>query len=170
MPGIGGGVVLVALTLAGCADDGNDHALQAARLAERLAAERAATTVPAPTTLAPGEPAAAPTTVPAVTAATVVPTGVIVPIAALDNTFRPGEVTVQVGDEVVWENRGRNEHDVLSIEGVLADGTAWGVDAVDFAPGAIYSHVFTEPGEYRYYCTIHGNADVGMVGTVIVTA
>ena len=31
-------------------------------------------------------------------------------------------------------------------------------------PGATYSHVFTEPGEVTYYCTIHGTADAGMVG------
>jgi plastocyanin len=40
----------------------------------------------------------------------------------------------------------------------------------EFQPGDEYRHVFSEPGEYRYYCTIHGTAEVGMVGTVVVGA
>lgn len=91
-------------------------------------------------------------------------TGTVVTVVVLDNSFRPQTLEVHVGDEVVWENRGLNEHDVLSIE----RGT-WGVEVADFRPGASYSHVFAEPGEYRYYCSIHGNETVGMVGTVIVS-
>lgn len=169
---------LVLTGLAACGDDASDHELVARRTAERLAEQRAqqaatSTTVAAPpvTEPGPGTPDTAPPAAPATTApAGVEPTGVIVPVMAIDNTFRPERIEVQVGDEVVWENRGRNEHDILSIEGVLADGTAWGIAAVDFGPGALYAHVFTEPGEYRYYCTIHGTADVGMIGTVIVSA
>ena len=147
------------LGVAACGDDANDRALQAERLAERLAAE-AATTVPT-------APDALPEDLPDSTA--VEPTGVVVPVVALDNSFRPLSIEAKVGDTVVWENRGRNEHDVLSVEGTLDDGTAWGITVEDFQPGAIYSHVFSEPGEYRYYCTIHGTAEVGMVGTVVVT-
>ena len=146
-------VVLLALaSVAGaCGDDANDGALQAARAA-RLAEDFRAgqTTVP-------GAP---PTTAPAAR-----PTGVVVPVVALDNSFRPDVVEVHVGDEVVWENRGRNDHDVLSI--VSGD---WGVEVQGFAPGAVYAHVFTEPGEYAYYCSVHGTERVGMVGTVIVSA
>lgn len=156
-------LVPLLLGLAACGDDANDHALVTERLTERLAAERAATTAPS-----------APQDVPAdasdATIAAVAPTGVVVPVVALDNSFRPLSIEAKVGDEVVWENRGRNEHDVLSIEGTLEDGTAWGITVDDFQPGAIYSHVFSEPGEYRYYCTIHGTTEVGMVGTVLVTA
>lgn len=157
-------LALAALLLgaAACGDDANDRALQAERLAERLADEAATTTVPS-------APADSPVDSPAATAAAVVPTGVVVPVVALDNSFRPLSVEAKVGDTVVWENRGRNEHDVLSVEGTLADGTAWGITVDDFQPGAIYSHVFREPGEYRYYCTIHGTTEVGMVGTVVIT-
>lgn len=92
------------------------------------------------------------------------PTGVVVQVIALDNSFRPQVVEVAVGDEVAWQNRGMNEHNVLRVE-----GEGWGVEVADFQPGAVYSHVFTEPGEYRYYCSIHGSTEVGMVGTVVVT-
>jgi plastocyanin len=157
-------LALVALLLgvAACGDDGNDKALQAERLAERLAAEAATTTVPTAADALPED-------APDATVVAVEPTGVVVPVVALDNSFRPLSIEAHVGDTVVWENRGRNEHDVLSVEGTLDDGTAWGITVDDFQPGAIYSHVFTEPGEYRYYCTIHGTAEVGMVGTVVIT-
>ncbi len=164
---------LAPLGLTACGDDANDGALQAQRLADRLAAERAATVPDAAPDVSVAPPASAhhdaapdePTSEPA----PVVTTGVVVAVTALDNSFRPQNVEARVGDAVVWENRGRNEHDVLSIEGTLADGSAWGITVDEFQPGDIYSHVFTEPGEYRYYCTIHGNTEVGMVGTVVVS-
>ena len=52
---------------------------------------------------------------------------------------------------------------MLSIEG---DG--WGVQVTEFQPGDVYTHVFTEPGEYAYYCSIHGSEQAGMVGTITV--
>ena len=90
-------------------------------------------------------------------------TGVVVPVVALDNSFRPQALEVHVGDTVTWENRGNNDHNVLSVE-----TGEWGVEVTDFAPGAVYSHVFTEPGEYAYYCSIHGTEQAGMTGTVTV--
>jgi len=90
------------------------------------------------------------------------PTGVVVPVVALDNSFRPQALEVHVGDTVSWENRGNNDHNVLSVEG------EWGVEVTEFAPGAVYTHVFTEPGEYAYYCSIHGSEQAGMVGTITV--
>ena len=95
---------------------------------------------------------------------TVEPTGVVVPVFALDNSFRPEVIEISVGDEVLWENRGLNEHNALSVV-----GDDWGVEVEQFQPGDIYAHVFTEPGEYTYFCSIHGNETVGMVGTVIVS-
>lgn len=99
-----------------------------------------------------------------VAATSVAPTGVVVPVVALDNSFRPQAVEVHVGDTVSWENRGNNDHNVLSVE-----TGEWGVDVTGFAPGAVYTHVFTEPGEYTYYCSIHGSAQAGMTGTITVT-
>jgi plastocyanin len=107
-----------------------------------------------------GDSASASTSSPATSVAR---TGVVVSVTALDNTFRPDLIEIDVGDEVLWENRGLNDHDVLYV-----DGDDWGVEVEGFGPGAAYAHVFTEPGEYRYYCSIHGNEIVGMVGTVVV--
>jgi plastocyanin len=85
-------------------------------------------------------------------------------VSALDNSFRPENIEVPVGTEVVWTNKGRNEHNALAI-----DGDDWGVEVDDFGPGAVYSHTFEEPGIYRYYCSIHGTEDAGMIGSVVVT-
>jgi plastocyanin len=86
------------------------------------------------------------------------------PVVALDNTFRPENVEIPAGTEVVWSNRGRNEHNVLPVE-----GDAWGVEVDGFQPGDTYSQTFDEPGVYRYYCSIHGTEDAGMIGALVVT-
>ncbi|CAN5624627.1 hypothetical protein BH23ACT3_BH23ACT3_02830 [soil metagenome] len=94
----------------------------------------------------------------------VAPNGQSVRVQSLDNTFRPDTVEITAGTEVVFTNDGRNDHDVIA-----SDGAAWGVVAEMFAPGNEYRHVFTLPGEYPYYCSIHGTADFGMIGTIVVT-
>jgi plastocyanin len=86
------------------------------------------------------------------------------PVNALDNSFMPENIQVTAGTEVVWTNKGRNEHNALHV-----DGDDWGVEVDDFQPGDVYSHTFDEPGVYRYYCSIHGSTDAGMIGTVVVT-
>jgi plastocyanin len=85
-------------------------------------------------------------------------------VGVLDNTFRPAELEVAAGTEVVWDNGGRNDHNVVPVE-----GDAWGVEAADFEPGATYRHRFTEPGTYDYYCSLHGTTTAGMVGSIVVT-
>jgi plastocyanin len=116
---------------------------------------------------APSVQSSAPPTVPdsstpATVAAGSVAAGETVTVQSIDNTFRPDRIEVAPGTEVVWVNRGRNEHDILSDAG-------FGVAAADFQPGDEYRHVFTEPGEYPYHCTIHGTATIGMKGTIVVT-
>jgi plastocyanin len=85
-------------------------------------------------------------------------------VTALDNSFRPENIEVSAGTEVVWTNKGRNEHNLLHV-----DGDDWGVEVEDFQPGASYSHTFDEAGVYRYYCSIHGTTDAGMIGTIVVS-
>jgi len=89
--------------------------------------------------------------------------GKTVAVRAADNRFIAEEVRVRVGTEIVWTNTGRNPHDV-----VPAEGNGWGVDLDAFGPGSEYRRVFSEPGTYVYYCTIHGTAGAGMKGVVIV--
>jgi plastocyanin len=93
----------------------------------------------------------------------VVMEGSEVSVRSLDNTFQPERIQVAPGTTVTWTNDGRNEHDVLSVE-----GDDWGVEVEDFQPGATYSHTFDEPGVYEYYCSIHGTTTAGMIGTLVV--
>jgi len=149
--------VIAATTLSACGSDGPDaytapETTEAdATESDANAAEPDASDVPTGTD-SPAEPAA-----PA-------EPGEPVEVKALDNTFIEEEVDVAVGTEVVWKNGGRNDHDIVPV----ADGESWGVGIDAFHPGDEYSYTFSEPGEYAYYCTIHGTADVGMTGTIIV--
>ena len=86
-----------------------------------------------------------------------------VDVQALDNTFRAQSVQVRPDTTVTWTNVGRNEHDVLPVE-----GDAWGVEVDGFQPGDVYSHTFDDPGVYHYYCSIHGTTTAGMIGAVVV--
>lgn len=96
--------------------------------------------------------------------------------------FRPYELTVSVGEEVVWENTSSRAHSVTAYEDSLPNGAAFfatgGFDseaaareAWDGSEGAItsserFTHTFEVAGEYSYFCIPHESA--GMVGTVIV--
>ena len=86
-----------------------------------------------------------------------------VAVESLDNTFRAENIQVAPGTTVTWTNEGRNEHDVLPVE-----GDDWGAEVEDFQPGDVYEHTFDEPGVYDYYCSIHGTTTAGMVGSVVV--
>lgn len=92
--------------------------------------------------------------------------GTVVEVIAVDNTFKPEVIEIEPGTEVVWVNRGRNNHDVVPTN--ASDDKDWGIALGDFTPGESYSRVFTEPGEYPYYCTAHGTQTRGMVGKVVV--
>jgi plastocyanin len=82
--------------------------------------------------------------------------GKVVEIEAVDNVFKAETIEIEPGTEVRWVNKGRNAHDVTPTD-------------ADFEPGVTYSHVFTEPGEYPYYCTAHGTKTRGMIGKIVVT-
>jgi plastocyanin len=90
--------------------------------------------------------------------------GTEVAVESLDNTFRVQNIEVKAGTTVTWTNDGRNEHDVLPVE-----GDAWGAEVEEFQPGATFEHTFAEPGVYNYYCSIHGTTTAGMIGAVVVT-
>lgn len=110
-------------------------------------------------------------------ATTFAPNGETITIQALDNSFRPVEFEIAAGTEVVFENRGRNDHNILpdavandeGLTALLADGEGWGVVAAEFVPGDTYTHVFDVPGTYAYYCSIHGSPGAGMYGSLVVT-
>jgi len=151
-------VTVVAVLFTSCGDDGTDES---------------APTTTAPTTTAPTTAATTAATTASTEAApevspvdSAVPAnGEVVDVTALDNTFRPEEIEIVAGTTIRWENGGRNDHNVLPVDDTLE----WGVDVADFAPGDEYAQLFDTPGVYPYYCSLHGTADFGMIGTVVVT-
>ena len=114
------------------------------------------------------------------TSETVPANGEVINIQALDNSFRPVDFEIAAGTEVMFDNRGRNDHNILpdtvkddaGLIALLASDTsptAWGVASTDFVPGDTYSHLFNVPGTYNYYCSIHGAPGAGMYGTLTVS-
>src|SRR6266702_8130622 len=82
-------------------------------------------------------------------------------VSAIDNAFSPKEFHIKAGETVTWVNNGQTSHSVT------ADDNSY--DSGLFGPGAQYSHKFTEPGRYSYYCTLHGGpGGSGMAGVIIV--
>lgn len=78
-----------------------------------------------------------------------------------DFSYRPQQVTINVGDTVKWKNRDAVNHTATSGENGVPDGI-WnsGLLAMD----QIYSFAFETDGTYPYFCTPHP----WMTGTVIV--
>lgn len=78
-----------------------------------------------------------------------------------DISFKPGDVTIKVGQAVKWTNEDQAGHDVTATAG--SDKFKSG------APGALqkgdtFVHKFTKAGTVQYVCTVHS----GMKGTVKV--
>ena len=82
-----------------------------------------------------------------------------------DNAFTQRVVVVQAGTEITWTNQGRNEHNVRpSIEGAFEP-----ISTLDLAEkGDSASLTFDEPGDFPYFCSLHGTATRGQTGRVIV--
>jgi plastocyanin len=76
-------------------------------------------------------------------------------VDGLDFEFDSAELTVEAGATVTWINGGETIHTVK--------GRAFFSRAID--PGGSYRYRFTEPGEYRYFCTLHPTT---MRGTISV--
>jgi len=76
--------------------------------------------------------------------------------------FAPHSVTITVGDTVTWTNQDVDYHNVLFDDG------QFDMPPDPALPPWSVSRTFTAPGTYTYYCEAH--KDVGMTGTVLVTA
>ena len=87
--------------------------------------------------------------------------------------FQPAKVTVAPGQAVEWKNDTGDPHTVTLVPDkalVKSDASlprnAQPFDSGTISAGMTFTHAFTAPGIYRYFCTLHeGN---GMVGEVIV--
>ena len=77
-------------------------------------------------------------------------------VQVLDNKYEPAKVEIAVGQAVRWEFVARDKHDVVSTDRSFVSELTPG--------GTTYTHIFDEPGEYSYTCSIHPE----MVGVVTV--
>jgi len=77
--------------------------------------------------------------------------------------YLPRQITVQTNDTITWTNNDTEAHTVTSgvsagIESLMNNkrGTPNGIfDSGSFKPGQSWTHIFTNPGTYTYFCTIH---------------
>ncbi len=79
-------------------------------------------------------------------------------IPVVDNRFIGRTMTIPVGTQVRWVNRGQNIHTTTSLDGL------W--DSPGLERKQSFAFTFTKPGEYRYLCRQH--LLQGMVGTITV--
>ncbi len=94
-----------------------------------------------------------------------VPAGTNIPGCEEDNScWDPADISVGVGETVIWTNDDTAAHTVTS--GSAADGPDGVFDSSLFMAGAEFSHTFDTEGTYPYFCMVHP----WMAGTVIVGA
>ncbi|MFN8016610.1 MAG: cupredoxin domain-containing protein [Acidimicrobiales bacterium] len=82
-----------------------------------------------------------------------------VKVEARDNIFVDQYVEVKAGTTVTFTNAGRNRHDVIPAE----KGAFPEIAVTDFEPGDTGTITLDEPGDYVYYCSLHGTPSKGMV-------
>jgi plastocyanin len=78
-------------------------------------------------------------------------------VAIKDFSFGPPTITVRAGETVTWVNQGPSSHTATG-HGSFQTGI--------LRPGQSAAHVFTAPGTYSYFCSIHPF----MRGAVVVLA
>ena len=88
----------------------------------------------------------------------------IVNVSVIDDQFIPTNVTVTVGDTVLWRNNSGDTHTVTSGPGCGSDGI---FNYGDLLPQQSFSFPFRQAGTYPYNCQLHCSC-CGMKGTVVV--
>ena len=138
-------------------DDGTDVTLYLAEEGTDAQAEQETATETAPAaTDAPATPAPAETPADATQGAEA-PAAAEVPVDIRDFAYSPNPIEIAAGDTVTWTNQDEVPHTATGQDrDVLQSGT--------IAPGASFSQVFPEAGEFGYFCEFHPN----MTGTIVV--
>lgn len=87
--------------------------------------------------------------------------------------FAPTAVTINSGETVEFSNISTFTHTVSTVadsvieqQAVKLPAGAAAFDSGPIAPGATFTHTFTTPGTYQYFCQPH--VGQGMIGTIIV--
>jgi plastocyanin len=80
----------------------------------------------------------------------------------VDNAFEPKYLTVSPGTKVTWTNTGRNVHNVQP----SLDNTFEGIATMQ--RDETFSVIFDKPGDYPYFCSLHGTRKNGQNGMIRV--
>ncbi len=87
--------------------------------------------------------------------------------------YNPTNLTVQVGDSVIWINDG-GLHDVNGNTNSITNQSfnnpvTFDSPSTNTVGAVIYAYKFTVPGTYNYDCSVGSHAANGMVGSIIVS-
>lgn len=85
-------------------------------------------------------------------------------IQARDNRFLPAYFIVKAGTPITFRNVGRTEHNALPVDQVSFEN----IEAAVFNPQDEAHVTIDQPGDYPYYCSLHGTTTKGMVGAIRV--
>jgi plastocyanin len=81
-------------------------------------------------------------------------------VVVVGTSFSPASVVVAPGASVRWTSSG-GSHNIVADDSSYTSGAP--TSAIDF------THTFSAPGVYRYYCQVHGApGGIGMSGMVVV--
>jgi len=96
--------------------------------------------------------------------ATAIVPGAFAQVEVLNNEFDPAQVTINAGGTVafVWPS-GSQQHNIVPV----SPNTRPSQPTVRDGPFT-HEETFPTAGEYRYFCSVHGTANSGMAGRVVV--
>jgi len=80
-------------------------------------------------------------------------------VGVRDFEYLPGFVRVDPGDTVTWNVRPGQSHTMTTRRG----GAPVAFDSGEKDPGQSFSFLFSTPGRYDYFCTIHPTLQSGIV-------
>ena len=93
-------------------------------------------------------------------------------ITAQNFSYTPENITINVGDTIIWINNGGN-HNVNGNTNTITEQPfnnpeSFFSNPTNVVGATIYTHVFNIAGEYNYDCSIGLHAQNGMIGTINV--
>jgi plastocyanin len=101
--------------------------------------------------------------------ATTATTGQDVTVRMFDNRYEYDEIHIPAGGSVNFVGAGRNPHNAMASDESWSTNDVF--DSLEQFDGDEAVIVFSQPGEYPFFCTFHGNSEGdGMAGAVIVEA
>jgi plastocyanin len=94
-----------------------------------------------------------------------------------DFSFSPNNVTIKVGQTIVWNNKGPSAHYVVADDGSWNSGQlnppgGGGGYYPQSTSGSTYQHTFDQAGTFTYHCQNHPSSDpqyANFTGTITVT-